>query len=61
MYISGPNPFNNISVSATPTLHDDVLVGFIVGNLLMMLYNNADVAILLLLLYCRCFTGTQSH
>ena len=60
MNISGPNPFNHISVSATPSLTDDVLVGFIVGNLLMILYNG-DVAILLLLLYCRCFTGTRAH
>ena len=44
MHISGPRPFDHISVSATPNLHDDVLTGFIVGNLLMMLY------ILLLLL-----------
>lgn len=32
MYISGAEPFNNLSLSMIPPRADDMTVGFIIGN-----------------------------
>ena len=46
MHISGAEPFNNISLSERDPRADDMTVGIIIGNLLIMLYvyKNTDVA-----------------
>ena len=44
MHISGAEPFNNISLSERDPRADDMTVGIIIGNLLIMLYRHINVA-----------------
>ena len=44
MHISGGKLFNNISLSIVPPRSDDITIGFILGDLLIMLYKHTDVA-----------------